>query len=188
MYLDESLTYEPHVTKLYSKTCSKVRLLKKIRHNIDHPTALTLYKSLVLPHLDYCDMIYMTALVEVLNKLQLVQNVACRTLLLADKYASISEMHSELGLMKLDCKRNVHLGNLCHKTVHSEHSTWLSKFFKNIRQLGNRVSHRTNERNVVVLRIRSNCGRRLISYRGPTFWNSVPNDLKNMDYILQEQF
>ncbi len=50
LYLDENLSYEAHITKLYSKTCSKVGLLKKIRHNIDHSTALTLYKSLVLPH------------------------------------------------------------------------------------------------------------------------------------------
>ncbi len=58
MILDESLDWEPHINRLYSKTCSKVGLLKKIRSNIDHSTALTLYKSLVLPHLDYCDTIY----------------------------------------------------------------------------------------------------------------------------------
>ena len=46
MYLDESLDFEYHISKLYSKTCSKVGLLKKIRMKIDHSTALTLYKSL----------------------------------------------------------------------------------------------------------------------------------------------
>ena len=37
MLLDESPDWEPHINRLYSKTCSKVRLMKKIRPNIDHP-------------------------------------------------------------------------------------------------------------------------------------------------------
>ena len=71
----------------------------------------------------------MTATNEAMNKLQLVQNVACRTLLLADKYAHVDEMHQELGLLPLNCRRKLHFGNLCHKTVHSEIRTGISKFF-----------------------------------------------------------
>ena len=115
MHLDESLDSEIHINKLYSKTCSKVGLLKKIRCNIDHSTALALYNSLVLPHLDYCDTIYLTANSETLNNLQLVQNVACRTLLPADKYTHITEMQEELGLITLACCRYIHMGNLCQK-------------------------------------------------------------------------
>ena len=86
MILDPCLTFTAHIIKLYKKTCSKIGMIKKVRYLIDHSIALSLYKSLVLPHLDYCDTIYMTSTQEDLNKLQLAQNVACRTLLLADKY------------------------------------------------------------------------------------------------------
>ena len=41
----------------------------------------------------------MTAKSETLNKLQLVQNVACRTLLLANKETSVDLMHQKLDLM-----------------------------------------------------------------------------------------
>ena len=180
MYLDESLDFEYHVSKIYSKSCSKVGLLKKIRPTIDHSTALTLYKSLILPHLDDCDTVYMTANVDVLNKLQLVQNVACRTLLLADKYANIDDMHRELDLMTLNCRRNLHLGNLCHKAVHSDCRTGVTKFFKHLSNRGTRVSARTNIYNVVIPDVRSNFGRKSLSYRGPYFWNVLSNDLKNL--------
>ncbi len=121
----------------------------------------------------------MTATDDALNKLQLVQNVACRTMLLADKYTNISEMHNELGLMQLKCRRDVHFGNLCHKTVHSDEKTGLSKFFVKIHDRGTRVSRRTNEYNVCVPNIRSNIGRKSISFRGPVFWNALPNNLKS---------
>ena len=79
MILDPCLTFSAHINKLYKKTCSKIGMVKKVCYLIDYSIALTLYKSLVLPHLDYCDTIYMIGNQEDLNKLQLVQNVACRT-------------------------------------------------------------------------------------------------------------
>ena len=69
----------------------------------------------------------MTATNEVLNKLQLVQNVAYRTLLLANKYANVDTTHQELDLLPLTCQRQVHFGNLCHKTVHYDSKSGLSK-------------------------------------------------------------
>ncbi len=108
MILDPSLTFSAHINKLYKKTCSKIGMIKKVRYLSDHSIALTLYKSLVLPHLDYCDTIYMTSNQEDLNKLQLAQNVACRTLLLADKYEHIDAMHQELKLEKLEVRRKFH--------------------------------------------------------------------------------
>ena len=83
--------------------------------------ALTLHKSLVLPHLDYFDTICMTATNEALHKLQLVQNLACRTLLSADRYASTNEMHEELGRLPLECRRKsiwvVSVTKLCTQTT-----------------------------------------------------------------------
>ena len=81
--LDPTLTFPDHINKLYKKTCSKSGMFKKVRSFIDHSISLTLYKSLVLPHLDYCDTIYiyiyMTGKQEDLNKLQLAQNTSTLT-------------------------------------------------------------------------------------------------------------
>ncbi len=42
------------------------------------------------------------------------------------------------------------------------------------------VSARTNKYNVVVPNVRSNYGRKSMSYRGPYFWNTLSNNLKNL--------
>ena len=47
--------------------------------------ALSLYRSVVLPHYNYCATIHMCANKGTLHKLQLVQNVGCRTVLLDGK-------------------------------------------------------------------------------------------------------
>ena len=43
--------------------------IRKVRECIDDKTALRLYKSLILPHFDYCDTVYITASKESLQEI-----------------------------------------------------------------------------------------------------------------------
>ena len=114
--------------------------------------ALTLYKSLVLLHLDYCD----TS--ESLNKLKLEQNVACRILLLAKKKTGIDLMHSELNLLKLNTRRQIHLGNFSRKKVHLEMPSGVSNFFNRRANAATRISRRVDQYNVFVLDVHGQNG------------------------------
>ena len=87
---------------------------RKARDFRDRKTSILLYKSLVLPHLDYCDTVYGCTSIVNLQKLQMVQNSVCRTLLLADKRCP-----AELELLKLDQRRELHLTVDSHKHVYN---------------------------------------------------------------------
>ena len=54
VFLDDTLKFEYHLENLYNNTCSKVGVLRKVRDCLDQKLVLTLYKSLIIPHLDYC--------------------------------------------------------------------------------------------------------------------------------------
>ena len=49
-----------------------------------------------------------------LNKLQSVQNNACRTILLVNWFKSTDDVHTELKLPRLDQRWNVHMAVQCH--------------------------------------------------------------------------
>ena len=51
--LDEHLTFNDHVDFVINKTSKKLGILRKSREYLDHKTSVLLYKSLVLPHMDY---------------------------------------------------------------------------------------------------------------------------------------
>ncbi len=91
--------------------------------------ATTPYKSLVLPVMDYGDVIYMATTKNVLNKLQQIQNVCCRIILRTNKRTPITEMHKELNLLKLELRREQHLSELCHKNIYLENIVSLGNFF-----------------------------------------------------------
>ena len=55
--LDPKLSFSHHVNYIKSKTISKIKILKRVRSLIDRDTSITLYKSLILPHFDYCSVV-----------------------------------------------------------------------------------------------------------------------------------
>ena len=60
--IDNMLTFEPHIDYIYRKSCQKVGAIKNCRKYITPKLSNMLYKSLVLPLLDYCDIVYMQSI------------------------------------------------------------------------------------------------------------------------------
>ncbi len=173
--LDDALSFDPHVEYIHSKAVKKLGVVQKARDFLDLGASVQLYKSLVLPHLDYCDLVYSCTSDANLQKLQKLQNSACRTLLKADRRAHISDMHKELKFLTLEQRRELHLSVECYKQVNNSNSS-LHNYF--VAQDTRRT--RTGEKKVKVPNIRSEMGRSF-SYRGPVHWNAVPEDLKNSE-------
>ena len=88
-----------------------------------------LYKSLILPLLNYCDIVYMNTNQQNLNKLQLVQKMAYHISLCCDNREHIDDMHKSLNLELLSSRHDKHLVIECHKNVHCGEGMPLSKYF-----------------------------------------------------------
>ena len=177
VYLDSQLTFDYHINVMHKKASKKLGALRKTREFVDQSTALMLYKSLVLPHFDYCDTVYMTTNAIHLNKLQLIQNSACRTILLAESRTSTEWMHNELGLLKLNDRRMLHLCFQLHKNIYVDNSSSLSKFFVPIVKVTNRNTRAAHGKCMRVVNLRSDMGRKAFTYMGPVNWNRLPLEL-----------
>ena len=109
MILDDHLTFEDHVKYEHKKSSKKLSILCKSREFLDGSTSLLLYKSLIVPYIDYCELVYMHTNAANLDKLQKIQNSACWTILEVDNGTSIKYMHKELDLMTLSERCHQHL-------------------------------------------------------------------------------
>ena len=99
---------------------------------------------------------------------------------MANREAHTADMHSELGLLTLNERRNLHLGFKIHKTVNEECNISLKCFFVSISTHKTRPVRGIHSHDMVVPRVRSGMGQRAITYRGPKFWNNLPLDVKNV--------
>ncbi len=131
---------------------------------------LILYKSLVLPHFDYCDILYMHTSLYNLNKLQYIQNSVCRIILLADKETRIVDMHRDLQLDLLVTRIKVHLSIFNHHNVYPEVTTALSALYVPVANLSKRQTRKGSTMCMSVPAVRSCISRKATSFIGPCSW------------------
>jgi len=72
VYIDEKLQWNEHINQI-SAISKNIGILKKISHLLSTYVLLQLYNTLVLPYLNYCNMIWTAASETLLNKLQVLQ-------------------------------------------------------------------------------------------------------------------
>ena len=65
-------------TGIYKKCITKLGMLYKVRSFISKDTALLIYKTMILPYMDYCDFIIDSAHVSKIDKLEpLQERIVC---------------------------------------------------------------------------------------------------------------
>ena len=90
-------------------------------------------------------------------------------------------MHRDLEIMILDDRRQIHLGELCHKNIYYDTEQSLTKYLVRVNEIGTRRTRRSNKGNFQIPRCRTVMGVNAFSVRGPKFWNSLDNNLKVLE-------
>lgn len=128
--LDQELSFKPHISKMAGICVEKIFTLSKIRKFISLEVALKLYKSLILPIIDYGDVLYIGAPKSEVRKVQMLQNRALRIVKLATRYSSVTELHKAFSVLPLYMRRENNLLKLIHKyllhRVNDNELPWLA--------------------------------------------------------------
>lgn len=97
----ENLKMAEHVDYIAKKVAKKIGFLERISHKLDMEGRLTLYKSIISPHFDYCASILYLCNFNEFDKLQKLQNRALRIILRCRKRKSVKSMLNELNLLSV---------------------------------------------------------------------------------------
>ena len=76
--LDSNLTYDEHVTKTVSTFMSRLGQINLVKHVLDKDTLTIVVNCLVFSKLSYCSNVWSNTTASNLDKVQKVQNFACR--------------------------------------------------------------------------------------------------------------
>ena len=98
---DSYLTWEPQTANIVSKAYSRLNLLRIVSglSRSPNPTLLVkLYKSIILPVFEYCSITIVSAAECHMEKLQVMQNQALRSVLNLPAYVSIADLHDASGI------------------------------------------------------------------------------------------
>lgn len=104
--VDYQLTFNENIEYMVKKIAKKVSLLARIRDKIDRETSVTLFKTIVSPHLDYCSSVLLLATEAQIHQLQLLMNKALRVIEKANRRTHIHDMLVSTDL--LDVKQRIY--------------------------------------------------------------------------------
>ena len=106
LYLDEKLSFFDHINVEISKANKGIEIIKKLSNSLSRNSLLTIYKSFIRPHLDYCNIIYNQPNNESFcTKIERIQYNAALAITGAIKGTSCTKLYKELGLESLRSRR-----------------------------------------------------------------------------------
>ena len=167
MTLDNQLNYKLHVKKIISNVSSKLKQFRRMRSFLDTRAAVLVYKSMLLPLLEYGDIFLSATTAENRKKLQVLQNKGLRCALNKDAYVDSEELHDEAKLSKLKIRRDQHLLNFMYDWAQNP------KRLK-IRSKGSVKTRSHNKKLIYLKKPKTMKFKNSFAYQGPMKWNCLP--------------
>lgn len=99
--IDDKLTFSNHATYITGKIARKVNLLSRLKNLLSNWSKLLIYKTIILPHLNYCASILFLLNNSEINNMQKRQNQALRAILKCNRYTNIKRMLEKTELLSI---------------------------------------------------------------------------------------
>ena len=184
VFLDCNLSRNIHVDKLCKKIASDIRALKRIRLFVPYYTLLSIYKSLLQPHFDYCSVVGGNCSKTMSSKLQKLQNRAARILTYSSFDANADTLIEKLGWKKLNSQRQMHkvimvYNSISHLMVLLLNTLETNLFIVIIFLITLFATQRINSRFLFLVQIICFS----FSYSGAVLWNSLPAEMRQTDHL-----
>ena len=172
--IDNRLNFNAHVDQICKKSKMSLGAIGRVRCFITKSIALNLYKSLVLPYIDYAAFIYQHTSAENLARVQMIQNNACRLITRNGKYASVVGMHMELELRMLVDRRLFQVSVFMYKFIEGHITDRnILDMFRTLEHQHGRNTRAQARKDMIVPVCRTKMGERAFSIYGAKIWNSL---------------
>lgn len=179
-YMDNNLNNTVHIKKLCSSLYLTLRNIAKIRSCLTRDSCRTLVQSLVLSRLDYCNGLLVGTPSCYLQKLQSIQNTACRIVCRLRKYDHVSAYMLDLHWLKVRERITFKIAITMFRCIHGSAPSYLIdllQFRDNSRRL-RPTTHRNIQPHLMSNTQASNGA---FQSCGPRIWNTLPEELIVID-------
>lgn len=180
--IDENLTFSSHASYLTNKIAKKVNYLGRVGNVIGTWTKLLIYKTIILPHLNFCASILFLLNNTEISNMQKKQNQALRTILKCSRYTSIRYMLESTGLLSVKQTIFVNAMTVIYKIKNGllpPHLLEECTFVEDIHNYDTR-----SRGNFYVTTVTTNYSQNNLFHKGLIEFNKLPVELKNSESLV----
>ena len=184
VYFDESLSMENQVNHLCKCLHFELRKIQHMSLFLDPASIKQLVISYMFSKLDYCNILLSNLPNELIDKLQKIQNHAARLVTKTNFRSQITPSLIKLHWLPVKSRLKYKCAVLCYKCVHCIAPPYLCNMLKMYiptRNLRSKSKLQLCTKNPNYVRL----GGRAFSTHGPSFWNSLPYELRSITTITR---
>ena len=172
--LDSYLNYNLHVSKIIGSVTDKLKQFRKMRSFLDTKAAVLVYKSMLLPVLEYGDVFLSAASATNRKKLQVLQNKGLHCALNKGIETSNFELHAQANILKLKYRREQHVLNFMFDAAQNP---------KRVKtRLKTSVSTRSQSKRLIKIKCPyTEKFKKSLEYQGPKKWNALSDEFHHVE-------
>ena len=171
--LDTQLNYNLHVNRLIGSVTAKLKQFQRMRSFLSVKAALMVYKNMLLPILEYGDLLLTATSVENRRRLQVLQNKGLRCALNKGIETASDDLHVEAKLHKLKYRREQHLLNFMFDRAQSADNLKTAS--------SSTIVTRSHCKKLLkIKRPRTEKFKKSLAYIGPSKWNALPEAIQHL--------
>ena len=129
--ITNSLSWSEHITHVRNKISKSIGIIKKVSKVFNRNTLLSLYKSLVLPYLQYCNIIWGNAPTTHLHAIHVLQKKALRHVHCLTSREHSAPYFVSCNLLNIFDIYKISCITFFYKLLHGIHPIFISTHFKN---------------------------------------------------------
>ena len=181
--LQENCKWDSHVTSLVAKCRPLVSCLKSYKYRLNRRSLEIMYKSYILPHFDYADVVWDNLTQRQIQDLEEIQLEALRTIIGTVRGTSHDVIYNESGFIPLRIRRERHKLILFFKFVNGLLPTHLSRKFPEL--ASNFQTRYPRRRSLERKQLQWNLEIYHQSYFpiSTELWNNLPENIKSITSI-----
>lgn len=180
--IDETLSFSSHANYITKKVARKINLLCRLGKNLSSWTRLLIYKTIVLPHFNFCSTILYMFSKQNLDILQKKQNQALRCILGCNRYTRIKDM---LGATRLLSVRQNIILNTMIVIFKIKNGMYPEHILENLRLIEDIHTYNTRNRtDFYVTTVTSSFAQNSLFHKGLIEFNSLPQHIKSKKKVI----
>ena len=170
--LDDKLEWKEQVKMVKRKACAGLASLRRLQHVLPTTIKKNVYNAIVLPHLDYCSVVWLDCSKKLCQELEKIQNYGVCILLSKPPKPPSEGLRQVLGWKTLERRRQFMRMALVHRCITGRAPTSISQLVKTNAQFGN-VRTRGKD-NLILPKVKTELYRKSFTFRASQDWNRLP--------------
>ena len=175
--IDEHLTWKNQVDSIKKKVSKGIAMLRRMKEYVFISTLIKVYNGIILPHFDYCSLVWDECADYLLAKLQKLQNRAARVITGSSYKTNSEDILSELNWQPLKERFRIKKAMFAYNVRNNDKlpQSMINKFKT---KDNSNYNLRNNYTDFVLKKPKTNFMKKSISYSAASLWNKLPKSAK----------